>query len=146
MKEDIVKLRETTGAGVMECKKALEEAKGDFAKAIELIQMAGAARAEKKKERATGAGLLHAYVHNNRVGVLLELRCETDFVARAEPFQNLAHELALQIAASDPETPDALVAEPYVKDESKTVKDLMDSVVGQVGENIRVERFARFEI
>lgn len=146
MKQDIVKLREMTGAGVMECKKAFEEAKGNFEKAVELIRAAGAARAEKKKERKTGAGLLHAYIHNNRVGVLLEVRCETDFVARAEPFQELAHELALQIAATGAEDPSALLAEPYVKDESRTVKSLVDAVVGQVGENIQVERFARFEI
>lgn len=146
MKEDLVKLRELTGAGVMECKRALEESKGDFEKAKELIGKAGAARAEKKKERKTGAGLLHSYIHNNRVGVLVEVRCETDFVARSEPFQRLVHELALHIAANDPENPEALLKEPYVKDESLTVAEFIDKTIAQVGENIRVERFARFEL
>lgn len=146
MKEDLIKLRELTGAGVMECKRALEESKGDFEKAKELIGKAGAARAEKKKERKTGAGLLHSYIHNNRVGVLIEVRCETDFVARSEPFQELVHELALHIAAGEPENPETLLKEPYVKDESITIAQLIDKTIAQVGENIQVERFARFEL
>ncbi|KKT90966.1 MAG: Elongation factor Ts [Candidatus Jorgensenbacteria bacterium GW2011_GWA2_45_13] len=146
MKEDLIKLRELTGAGVMECKRALDESKGDFEKAKEYIRKAGAARAEKKKERKTGAGLLHSYIHNNRVGVLIEVRCETDFVARSDPFQNLVHELTLHIAATDPENPEALLKEPYVKDESLTIAQLIDKTIAQVGENIQVERFARFEI
>ena len=146
MKEDLIKLRELTGAGVMECKRALDESNGDFEKAKEYIRKAGAARAEKKKERKTGAGLLHSYIHNNRVGVLIEVRCETDFVARSDPFQNLVHELTLHIAATDPENPEALLKEPYVKDESLTIAQLIDKTIAQVGENIQVERFARFEI
>ncbi|MEK7512652.1 MAG: elongation factor Ts, partial [Patescibacteria group bacterium] len=101
--KDVQKLRETTGAGVMECKRALEDAKGDFDRAISLINERGLVKAETKKNRATGAGLLKSYIHNGRVGVLIEVRAETDFVVRSDPFQELAHELAMQVAAMDPE-------------------------------------------
>jgi len=102
MISDVQKLREATGAGVMECKRALEDASGDFEKAVRLIEERGVVRAEKKADRATGAGLIESYIHNGRVGVLLELRSETDFVAHSEPFRNLAHELVMQIAAMNP--------------------------------------------
>lgn len=146
MKNDVIKLRELTGAGVMECKRALDESGGDFQKAVENIRASGIARAKKKKERKTGAGMLHSYIHNNRVGVLLEVRCETDFVARSEPFQNLVKDLALQISAMDPESVPALINEPYIKDESINISQLIDGVIGKVGENIRVERFCRYEL
>jgi len=95
MTTTIQKLREETGAGVMDCKKALDEAKGNFDLAKELIEKGGMAKAEKRAARATGAGILEAYVHNGRIGVLLELRTETDFVAKSEPIKALVHELAL---------------------------------------------------
>lgn len=146
MVNDIQKLREETGAGVMECKKALSEAGGDFQKALKIIGERGLAKADKKSGRATGAGHLESYIHNGRVGVLLEVRSETDFVARGELFRDLAHNLALHIAAAAPESVEVLLQQPYVRDESITVADLIKSVIARVGENIQVERFVRYEI
>jgi elongation factor Ts len=143
---DIQKLREETGAGIMECKRALEDAKGDYAKALELVKERGHAKALKKSERATGAGFLDTYIHNGRVGVLLELRSETDFVARSEPFRELAHEITLQVAAMNPADTDVLLAQPYMKDDSLTVRNLIEQMVMKVGENIQIRRFSRFEL
>ncbi|MFH1759053.1 MAG: translation elongation factor Ts, partial [Patescibacteria group bacterium] len=100
--KDVKNLRNETGAGVMDCKKALEEAGGDLDKAKEIIQERGLIKASKRAGRDTGAGILESYVHNNRVGVMLELRCETDFVAKSDPFRDLAHELVMHIAAMNP--------------------------------------------
>ena len=146
MKEQVQKLREATGAGVMECKRALEESGGNFDRAIGIIHERGLIKAQSKAERKTGAGIIESYVHNERVGVLLELRCETDFVARAEPFRDLAHELAMQIAAMNPKTAEELLEQPYIKDESIKVSNLIKRVIAKVGENTRVERFCRYEL
>lgn len=140
---DVQALREATGAGVMDCRKALIAASGDFETAKKFIREKGLSRVEKRADRATGAGLVHSYVHNGRIGVLVELRAETDFVVRSEPFQALAHELAMQVAATDPADTDALLAEPYIKDESRTVKDIVNDVIAKVGENVSVGRFSR---
>ena len=146
MSNDVIKLRDLTGAGVMECKGALEEADGDLERAKQIIFERGLIKAEKKSERKTGAGLLETYVHNNRVGVLLELRCETDFVVRSEPFRWLAHELAMQAAAMAPDNLEAFLAQPYIKDESLTVEQLIKNTIAKTGENIKVERFCRYEL
>lgn len=143
---EIQKLRAQTGAGVLECKKALEEAGGDFDRAVGIINEKGLIRATKKADRATGAGFLESYIHNGRVGVLLELRCETDFVARSEPFKQLAHELVMQIAAMNPEDIESLLKQPYIKDESVVVANLIKGTIAKVGENIRVQRFCRYEL
>lgn len=142
----IQKLRDVTGAGVMDCKKALVDAQGDFERAKELIHERGLTKVEKRAERATGAGLVQTYVHNERIGVLLDLRAETDFVVRSEPFRQLARELAMQVAAMAPETVEELLEQPYIRDESKTVCDLVKDVIARVGENIRVNKFHRIEI
>lgn len=142
----IQKLREETGAGVMDCKRALEEAGGDFNLAKQLIEKQGLVKAAKKAERATGAGLLEAYVHNGRVGVLLELRSETDFVAHSEPVKALAHNLALHVAAMAPETVDDLLKQPYARDEAKTVEEVIKGTIAIVGENLKVARFSRYQI
>lgn len=142
----IQELREETGAGVMECKRALDESGGDYELAKALIEKQGLAKAEKKAERQTGAGLLEAYVHNNRVAVLLELRSETDFVARSELVKALAHNLALHIAAMAPEAVDDLLKQPYAKDETKTVEEVIKGVIAMVGENLKVARFTRYQI
>lgn len=144
--EDVAKLREMTGAGVMECKKALDEAQGDFDKAKDIIFERGLSRAEKKGDRATGAGLLETYIHNGRVSVMVELRCETDFVARNDKFKDLAHDIAMHIAAMNPETVEELYAQPFVKDASITVENMVKNLIGTIGENMKVEKFARFEI
>ena len=143
---DVQKLRDMTGAGVMECKKALTEAGGDFDRATELIRAQGLVKVGKRSGRETGAGLIQSYVHNERIGVLVDVRAETDFVVRSEPFRVLAKELVLQISATDPENVDALLAQPYVRDESKTVGDLVNEVIARVGENVRVARFSRLEL
>lgn len=146
MTDDIKKLREITSAGVMECKKAIEEAGGDLEKAVSIIHERGLVKAEKKSERSTGAGVLQSYIHNERVGVLLELRCETDFVARNPLFKELARDLSMQIAAINPKNPDELLAQNYIKDESLTVENFIKSVIAKLGENIKVEKFCRYEL
>jgi len=146
MINQVQKIREITNAGVMECKKALEDTGGDFDKAVALIYERGLTRAEKKGERTTGAGLLHSYIHNERVGVLLELRCETDFVARNPMFKELAHDLAMHIAAMNPTDVSDLIKQNYVKDDSVVIENLVKGVIAKLGENIRVEHFCRYEI
>lgn len=144
--EDIQKLREITGAGVMDCKNALNDAGGDFKKAQELIRERGLVKADKKSERVVNAGIVTSYIHNDRVGVLLELHCETDFVGRSEPFRELAKNLSMQIAAMEPVDSKALLEQPFIKDDKTTVEELIKGVIAKVGENIIVERFVRFEI
>ncbi len=143
---DIQKLRELTGAGVMICKQALDEAGGVFDRAVDLVKEQGFKRAAEKEGRETKAGLVKAYVHNDRVGALLELNCETDFVARSDPFRELAHSLAMQIVAMNPKDIDELLAESYVKDESVVINDLVNGVILKTGENIKVGRFVRYEL
>lgn len=146
MKESVQKLREMTGAGVMECKRALEESGGDFDKAKAIIHEHGLTKAEKKGERLTGAGLLHSYIHNGRVGVLLEIRCETDFVARNDSFKELAHNLAMHIAAMNPLNVEELFSQKYIKDDTLNIENLIKATIAKIGENIRIERFCRYEI
>ncbi len=146
MNNDIVKLREETGAGVIECKRALEESKGDLEKAKKIIYERGFAKAEKKQDRVTGAGLLEAYIHNGRIGVLLELRCETDFVARSEPMKTLSKDLVLQIASMAPKNVEELETQPFIKNDSMKVKDVVTQVIAQLGENIKISQFSRFQI
>jgi elongation factor Ts len=146
MMSDVQKLREETGAGVMDCKRALDEARGDYNLAKQLIDKQGLVKAEKKSDRATGAGLLESYIHNGRVGVLLELRSETDFVAKSEPVKALAHNLSMHIAAMGPDSVEALLAQPYVKDDSKTIDEVIKGTIAIVGENLKVARFARYQI
>ncbi|KKR88773.1 MAG: Elongation factor Ts [Candidatus Wolfebacteria bacterium GW2011_GWA2_42_10] len=146
MKDQVQKLRDITSAGVMDCKRALQESDDDLDKAVAIIHEKGLAKAERKSERATGAGLLHSYIHNERVGVLLELRCETDFAARNPLFKELAHNLAMQIAAMNPADVKEFLAQNYVKDESLTIEALLKTTIAKIGENIRIEKFCRYEI
>ncbi|WP_457641581.1 translation elongation factor Ts [Persephonella sp.] len=185
-------LREMTGAGILECKKALEETGGNLEEAVELLRKRGIAKAAKKAGRETKEGIIHSYIHaGGRVGVLLELNCETDFVARNEVFKELANEIALQIAAMKPQyvsrediprevvekegeiIREAAIAEgkpehiaekiaegrlekffkevclleqPYIKDDKKTIEDLIKEYIAKLGENIKVARFCRYEI
>ena len=130
----------------MDCKRALQDAEGNFESAKKLIQERGLAKVEKRAGRETGAGLVKAYVHNERIGVLLDVRAETDFVVRSEPFQELAQELVMQVAAMDPQTVEELLEQPYVRDESRKVQSLVQDVIARVGENVRVNRFIRYEV
>lgn len=145
--DDIKKLREKTSAGIADCRKALEEAKGDFKKAEELIKSWGADIAAKKADRAVGAGLVETYIHGNgKVGAMVEVNCETDFVARTDEFKNLAHELAMQVSAMNPADVDELLKQPYIRDAGKTVEELVKETLAKLGENIVVKRFMRFEL
>jgi elongation factor Ts len=141
----VQKLRELTSAGVMDCRKALIEANGDIDAAVKIIHEKGLAKVEKRADRATGAGLVQSYVHNERIGVLLHVSAETDFVVRSEPFKTLAHDLAMHIAAAAPKDVEELLAQPYIKDESRTVKDVVNEVIAKVGENVTVNEFSRIE-
>ena len=190
--EDVKKLREETGVSVTDCQKALEETEGDFDKAKDVLRKKGMELAGKRAGREVAQGIIDSYIHpNKKVGVLLELRCESDFVAKSPDFQNLAHELCLQIAAMAPlfvkeediseELLDrekkiykeqsstsgkpqkvvdqiiegklkkykegvSLLSQPWIKDKTKTIKDLLDESVAKIGENIVIKSFARYEI
>lgn len=146
MLELVKKLREETGAGVMDAQKALAEARGDFEKAKKIIQKSGAMKAAKKAERKTGAGWIEDYVHDGKIGVLLEMAAETDFVTKNEEFRNLAHELVLQIAAMNPKDEKALLKQEYIKDPSIIVGDLVQAAIAKIGENIIIKRFVRYEV
>ncbi len=145
--EDIKKLREETGASPVKIKKALEQSLENIEKAKELLKSWGAAKASEKGERETNNGVIDFYVHPNaKSGVLLDIRCETDFVAKNPDFKHLAHEICLQIAALKAEDVPALLAQPWVKDESKTIRNLVEDAVAKIGENIEVKQFTRYEI
>lgn len=144
---DVKKLREATGASVMECKKALENAGGDIEKALGFLKEQGSKTAEKKASRSTNAGLVEPYVHRDgQLGALVEVFCETDFVARNPIFRELAHDLAMQIVVVAPEDTDGLLSSPFIKDESQTISELITSKIAVLGENIKVGRFVRFQI
>ncbi|MDP6940472.1 MAG: translation elongation factor Ts [Planctomycetota bacterium] len=192
--KDVAQLRSASGAGMMDCKKALVETGGDAERAIELLRAKGLKTADKKAERSTGDGRVHSYIHHNqKVGVLLEVACETDFVAKGEAFEGLLNDLCMHIAANQPSPiavrPDeispelvaeekrqllmseelankpeeiqekivggrldkfvqdrALLSQPFVKDPNQSVEEMVKGVVAQVGENIQVNRFVRFEL
>lgn len=188
----VKELREKTGAGMMECKKALEEAKGDLSEAETILRKRGIASAGKKASRATRQGVIGTYVHpGSQLGVLVEVNCESDFVARTDDFQNLVKDVAMQVAAADPQfvsredvTAEAidkekeiardraraegkpekildkivegrmakfyeeicLLEQPFIKDNSLTVTDLIKQKIAKLGENITIARFARFKV
>jgi len=190
--DQIKQLREETGVSVIEVKKALEQSNGDVVKAKELLRTWGKKVSDKKTSRETKSGLIETYLHSNgKTGVLLDIRCETDFVAKSPDFKNLAHEICLQIAAMKPlfvsetEIPEefldgetkiykeqvkdsgkpekivaqiiegklkkykdeiSLLSQPWVKDDTKTIKDIIEDTVSKVGEKIEIKKFARYEI
>ena len=144
--DDLKKLRIETKAGIADCRQALEDANGDFAKAKKLIMERGLEKAAKKGGRETSQGLIESYVHAGRVGVLVELRCETDFVARTDDFKTLAHEIALQVASMNPKNVKELLASEYIRDASITIEALVKQTVAKVGENITVAKFTRISL
>ena len=155
-------LREQTGAGIMDCKRALENAEGDEQKAAELLKAKGLDTALKKVGRETREGLVESYIHSGgRLGAVIEINCETDFVARTEEFHELAHDLAMQIAAMGPlyldgdDAPEddsappgevRLMDQPFIKDPSRTVREVVQEMMAKVGENIQVRRFTRYAL
>jgi elongation factor Ts len=145
--EQVKKLREETGAGVMACKKALDDSKGDMEKAKQIIAKKGLAKAEEKAGRETNQGWVASYTHSTgKVGVVVSLLCETDFVARGQDFQTLAKEICLQVAAMNPKNEKELLDQQYIRDPSKKVKDLIKESIAKLGENIRVGSFNRIAI
>lgn len=188
----VKELRDRTGAGMMDCKSALKESSGDVDKALDYLRVKGLAKAAKKSGRETSEGLVLSYIHSgSRIGVLIEINCETDFVARTDDFQSFTRDIAMQVAATDPISVDrdgvstekldaerevfrtqaleagkpenivdkiiegriekyygevVLLDQAYIKDDSKTVRDLVNEIVSKLGENIKIARFARFEI
>lgn len=144
--QDIAKLREETGAGVMECKRALEEASGDFNKAKEILSSSADTVAKKKAERATKSGLIECYCHAQKVGVILEVNCESDFVAKNQDFKTMVHNVAMQIASMAPKNIEELLAQEYIMDSSMTVDKFIKSIILKIRENIQVKRFTRYEL
>jgi elongation factor Ts len=160
--EIVKELREQSGAGVIQCQKALVEAEGDIEKALQILKQKSLFQAEKKAKRATSQGLIEAYIHaGGRIGAMVEVNCETDFVARTNEFKELAHHLAMQVAAMNPrfiskeEVREGTEVEPQtaclllqadIKDPTRTVKETIAETIAKVGENIRVSRFVRFEL
>ncbi len=145
--DQIKKLRQLTNISIQECKKALEEANGDLEKAQEILKKKGAEVVEKKKERQTKEGIIGVYLHQNKkIGAMVKVSCESDFVERNEIFQDLVHNLAMQIAAMNPKDVEELLNQVYIKDIKKTIKQFIDEAVMKLGENIKVEEFYRMEI
>ena len=160
--EAVKELRNRTNVGILECNKALLEVNGDIEKAIELLKQRGAVIAEKKKNIATTEGLIEAYIHHTKhIGALVELNCETDFVAHTDEFKKLAHDLSMQVAATSPQflsieemPPDTetdpqvacLLSKPFIKEPDKTVQEVIAETIAKVDENIKVRRFVRFEL
>jgi len=158
----VKELREQSGAGIMDCRNALLDAEGNMEKALQCLREQGFIKAEEKASRAVSQGIIEAYIHaGGRIGAIVELNCETDFVARTDEFKELAHNLALQIVAlapqyisseeilegADVEPQEAcLLLQPYIKAPEMTIRDLITEMIARVGENIKVNRFARFEI
>lgn len=160
--DTIKELREQSGAGIMECRNALVAAEGNVEKALEILKQQSLVKVEKKKSRVAAQGLVEAYIHmGGRIGAMVELNCETDFVARTPDFKELAHNIAMQVAAMSPQyisaddvpagseldpKSAALLMQAYIRDQNMTISDLINQTIAKVGENIKVSRFSRFEI
>ncbi len=156
----VKEVREKTGAGIIAAKKALEESSGDVSKAEEILKQQGLSNALKKSGRETSEGVIQSYIHaGNKIGAMVELKCETDFVARTEEFINLSKDLAMQVAAMSPSyiypddegakdsTPEEiLVSQSFIKDPSITIEDMIKSMISKVGENIKVSKIIKFDL
>jgi len=145
--KEVQRLRTETNAGVMDCKRALEDAQGDFDKAKALLKERGLASVAKKSGREANEGAVASYIHaDGRKGAIVLIASETDFVARSDEFKKLAQEVAMQVTAMDPKTVDELLAQAYIRDASKTIKDLVTTLAASVGENVSVRKFQRFAL
>ena len=144
--DKIKQLRKETGAGIADSRMALEEAEGDMEKAKEVLKKKGLDKAASKSGREVRTGLVEVYSHGGKVGVLVEVLCETDFVAKTEDFKTLAHEIALQVASMNPSSVEDLLAQVYIRDNSQTIDQLIKGVVGKLGENIQIGRFERIAL
>ena len=145
--KDVQRLRSESGAGVMDSKRALEDAGGDFEKARGLLKQRGLESVAKKSGREAKEGLIASYIHSGgRIGALVDLASETDFVSRGDVFQKLAQEIAMQVAAMNPATVEELLEQPYIRDGSKKIKDLVTEVASTTKENVHVRRIQRFAL
>lgn len=145
--DTVKKIREATNLSVGEISKALAEANGDESQALQILKARGVEIAAKKSTREIKEGVVECYIHNTKkVGAILELGSETDFVARNEDFRKLARELAMQIASMNPQNIEELLAQPYIKDPSLTISDLLNQQIARLGENIKIGQFVRLEI
>lgn len=145
--DDIKALREETGVSIMKCKEALEEASGDMDKAREILREISSKAASKKSDRTLGSGVVQSYIHpNNSIGVLINLACETDFVAKNEDFLALANEIAMHTAAMMPESVEDLLEQPFVKNPEITISKLIEEAVLKIGERIEITEFTRYSV
>ncbi len=144
--DKLKKLRGETGAGIADCKEALAESKGDIEKAKEFLKKKGFEKGAKKGDREVSMGIVDVYSHQGKVGVMVEVLCETDFVARTDDFKSLAHELSLQITSMNPQSVEDLLKQEYIRDNSLTIDQLVKSVSGKLGENIQIGRFERIAL
>ncbi len=145
--DQIKKLREITGARVLDCQKAMQEADGDLNKAIAVVEAKGLARAEKNQDRETKVGYVATYTHNTgMVGAMVEILCETDFVAANEEFRQMARDIAMQVAAMGAENVEDLLQQDFIKDPEKTIDLLIKSLSGKIGEKMILSRFERFAV
>ena len=145
--QQIKELREKTGVSMAVCKKALDEVGGDAEKALAVLQRESVKSAEKKADRILGSGVIEAYIHNNKkVGVILELKSESDFVSGNEEFRNLAKDIAMHIAASSPSDPNELTGQFYIKNPAVTVRELLNQAIQKFGEKIEVSKFVRYNL
>ena len=156
----VKEVREKTGAGIMAAKKALEESNGDVTKAEDILKQQGLSNALKKSGRETSEGVIQSYIHaGNKIGAMVELKCETDFVARTEEFINLSKDLAMQVAAMSPifiypedegaensSQEEILISQSFIKDPSITIEDMIKSMISKVGENIKVSKIIEFDL
>lgn len=144
---DIKVLRDETGLSISEVKKALEQAEGDKSKALEILRQRSSVMAEKKGDRALGAGAVASYIHNGgTAGTLLELSCETDFVAKNEDFKSLARDIAMHVAAMNPSDTTELLTQPFIKSPDKTIQDMVNGAIQKFGERTEIRRFTRFSV
>ena len=161
----VKELREQSRAGIMDCRNALLEAEGDMEKALQILKERSLLKVEKKKERSATQGIIETYIHaGGRIGAMVEVNCETDFVARTDEFKELVHNLAMQVAAQDPqftsreEIPEGaggddiepetacLLLQAYIREPDKTIQDIIDEAIAKVGENIKISRFTRYAL
>ncbi|MDP3993315.1 MAG: translation elongation factor Ts [bacterium] len=144
--EQIKNLRAKTGLGIHDVKNALEESNGDETKALAWLKEKGLSTIAKKADRATSQGLVESYVHGGRLGALVEVNCETDFVARNDEFKMFVKDIAMQVASMNPENIEELLKQDYFRDPSMTIQDLLNDTITKIGENIKISKISRFEL
>jgi len=144
--DQIKALRQKTGLGIHDVKNALEEADGDETQALELLKEKGLSVAAKRSDRATAQGVIDCYTHGGRIGAMVEVNCETDFVARNDDFKAFVHDLTLQVASMKPSSVEELLTQDFFKDPSKTIEALLSEQIAKTGENVKINRLSRFEL